>query len=142
MTFELHPDLKRDGIKLGEFPLCQVLLINDAHYPWFVLVPMRAGISDIIDLTPDDDKTLWAESRAFSHAITAAFAGEKLNVAALGNTTPQLHVHHIVRYKSDAAWPAPIWGKHALTPYSAGQIDDIYEKLAAQNIDGFALNKP
>ncbi len=142
MTFTLHPDLSRDGIKIGKFALCQVLLINDSHYPWFVLVPMRAGISDIIDLTPDDDKALWGESRAFSQAIMAAFAGDKLNVAALGNMTPQLHIHHIIRYKSDAAWPAPIWGKHALSPYSSEQVADIRSKLAAQAIKGFTLETP
>ena len=137
MNFELHPDLKRDGIPMGTFALCQVLLINDSHYPWFVLVPKRGGISDTIDLTPEDHDQLWDESRVFSKAIMRAFDGEKLNVAALGNMTPQLHIHHIVRYKSDEAWPGPIWGKHELKPYSASEVQTIKTKLAAQNLKRF-----
>ena len=137
MSFELHPDLKRDGIPMGTLPLCQVLLINDSHYPWFVLVPKRGNISDTIDLTPEDHVQLWTESREFSIAIMRAFDGEKLNVAALGNMTPQLHIHHIVRYKSDPAWPGPIWGKHALEPYTASEAQKIKTKLAAQNLKFF-----
>lgn len=137
MSFELHSDLQRDGIPMGTFALCQVLLINDSHYPWFVLVPKRGGISDTIDLTREDHGQLWDESREFSKAIMIAFEGEKLNVAALGNMTPQLHIHHIVRYKSDAAWPGPIWGKHVLKPYSVSEIQKIKTKLAAQNLKFF-----
>jgi diadenosine tetraphosphate (Ap4A) HIT family hydrolase len=137
MSFELHPDLTRDGIHMGDFPLCQVLLINDSHYPWFVLVPKRANISDTIDLTPKDYAQLWAESRLFSAAIMQAFSGEKLNVAALGNMTPQLHIHHIVRYKVDPAWPGPIWGKQPLKPYSPKAALDVRAKLDAQSMDGF-----
>jgi len=137
MSFTLHPDLQRDGIPLGTFALCQVLLINDSHYPWFVLVPQREKISDTIDLSPEDYAALWQESYLFSQAIMDAFDGEKLNVAALGNMTPQLHIHHIVRYKSDAAWPGPIWGKQALKPYLETEIRDIQAKLTAQNIPSF-----
>ena len=137
MNFTLHPDLIRDGIPMGDFALCQVLLINDAHYPWFVLVPKRADISDTIDLDSKDHAQLWAESRLFSKAIMAAFDGDKLNVAALGNMTPQLHIHHIVRFKTDGAWPGPIWGKHPLKPYNAAQITDIHMRLARQKIHGF-----
>ena len=137
MSFSLHPDLQRDGIAVGAFALCQVLLINDSHYPWFVLVPQREGISDTIDLNAVDYAQLWEESRVFSKAIMRAFKGEKLNVAALGNMTPQLHIHHIVRYKSDAAWPGPIWGKHALEPYVDTEIGVIKAKIASQHIAGF-----
>lgn len=137
MSFTLHADLKRDGIPIGRFALCQVLLINDAHYPWFVLVPQQDGISDTIDLNKKDHAILWEESRIFSKAIMAAFEGQKLNVAALGNMTPQLHIHHIVRYKSDAAWPGPIWGKHSLSAYKDAEVDVIKNKLKAQNISGF-----
>ena len=137
MSFTLHTDLVRDGIPIGDFSLCRVLLINDAHYPWFVLVPKRADISDTIDLCAADHARLWAESRLFSRAIMAAFNGEKLNVAALGNMTPQLHIHHIVRFKSDGAWPGPIWGKHPLKPYNSAQITDIQMRLARQKIHGF-----
>ncbi len=130
-TFDLHPDLKRDGIEMGSFDLCRVLLINDTSYPWFVLVPERAAISDTIDLSATEHAQLWVESRLFGEAIMKAFDGEKLNVAALGNMTPQLHVHHIVRFKSDPAWPAPIWGKRPMSPYDQQAIDSIKQALNA-----------
>ena len=133
--FELHPDLERDGIVIGHFPLSLVLLINDAAYPWFVLVPRRHGIKDAIDLDDADYRQLSAESRLFSIALKQVFSAEKLNIAALGNMTPQLHVHHIVRSSSDAAWPNPIWGFQPLTAYTSEQIDSIRESLSAANIE-------
>ena len=138
MSFELHPDLKRDGIPMGTFDQCLVLLINDAAYPWFVLVPKREGISDMIDLTPEDYRQMCEESSIFSKAIMEIFEGEKLNVAALGNMTPQLHIHHIVRYKSDAAWPGPIWGKQPMQPYTDAQSKKILQQLAAADMGGFS----
>ena len=138
MNFTLHPDLKRDGIAMGQFSLSDVLLINDAHYPWFVLVPKRADISDTIDLTDGDHAQLWKESQIFSRGIMHIFNGEKLNVAALGNMTPQLHVHHIVRYKIDAAWPGPVWGKVPMQPYEDTQITDIQYKLVSAHMNGFS----
>ncbi len=137
MGFELHPDLARDGIYLGRFSLCQVLLINDSAYPWFVLVPQRKNIRDTIDLTESDFDELWAESRALSVAIMKVFEGEKLNVAALGNITPQLHLHHVVRFASDPAWPGPIWGVQPLTPYDEGRLFEIRSLITAAKIPGF-----
>jgi len=136
-NFELHPDLKRDGIVMGQFPLSLVLLINDSAYPWFVLVPQRSGIKDAIDLEPADYQQLSEESRLFSIAIKQIFSAEKLNIAALGNMTPQLHVHHIVRSSSDTAWPNPIWGFQPLTAYEAEEIISIRERVAAADIEGF-----
>jgi diadenosine tetraphosphate (Ap4A) HIT family hydrolase len=136
MPFELHPDLKRDGIPIGEFPLCLVLLINDSNYPWFVLVPQLENLRELTDLTGEEHQIFWAESRAFSAGIMQAFSGEKLNVAALGNMTPQLHVHHVVRYSKDAAWPGPIWGKLPLKPYDQTGVDRVREKLSAAKIAG------
>ncbi len=138
MPFKLHPDLARDGLDMGRFALCRVLLINDATYPWFVLVPERDSISDTIDLSPTDHATLWEESRAFGNGIMAAFSGDKLNVAALGNMTPQLHVHHIVRYRDDAAWPAPVWGKHPLQPYSEAGLVEVRLKVEQADIPGLS----
>ncbi len=140
MVFSLHPDLSRDGIYLGSFPLCQLLLINDSAYPWFVLVPQRENIRDTIDLSTSDYETLWAESRALSSAIMKLFEGEKLNVAALGNITPQLHLHHVVRFAADAAWPGPIWGVQPMQKYSPEQIEDIKNRLASAAIDGFSVS--
>ena len=138
-NFELHPDLKRDGIVIGQFPLSLVLLINDSAYPWFVLVPKRAGIKDAIDLEHADYQELSEESRLFSVALKQIFSAEKLNIAALGNMTPQLHVHHIVRSSSDPAWPNPIWGFQPLTAYTSDEVDAIREKLAAAKIPSLEM---
>jgi len=138
--FELNSDLKRDGIVIGQFPLSLVLLINDSAYPWFVLVPQRSGIKDAIDLAPADYQQLSDESRLFSVALKQIFTAEKLNIAALGNMTPQLHVHHIVRSSHDAAWPKPIWGFQPLTPYTAEEIEAIRLKVAGAKIDGLKVS--
>jgi diadenosine tetraphosphate (Ap4A) HIT family hydrolase len=140
--FELHTDLQRDGILLGQFELCLVLLINDRSYPWFVLVPQRAAIRDTIDLESADYRQLWEESKIFGTAIMQIFAGEKLNVAALGNVTPQLHVHHVVRHSHDPAWPAPIWGKQPLQSYSALETENVRQHLSDVAILGFRIHRP
>lgn len=137
MSFQLHPDLRRDGILLGRFSLCLVLLINDSNYPWFVLVPQREDINDLIDLTEQDYQGFCNESRILSLHLRDAFGGEKLNVAALGNVTPQLHVHHIVRRANDAAWPAPIWGKVPLLPYDESAIELIKSQIQMAALPGF-----
>jgi diadenosine tetraphosphate (Ap4A) HIT family hydrolase len=119
--FELHPRLAADTFVLGDFPLCRLLLMNDAQYPWCILVPRRENAREIYLLDERDQQSLLRESAALSRAMMDAFAGHKLNVAALGNVVPQLHVHHIVRYPADAAWPGPVWGRHAPKPYGADE---------------------
>ena len=134
MAYQLHPDLVRDTHPLGfadpGFELCEARLMNDATYPWFVLVPRRDAICDTIDLDGAAHAQMWEESRSFSRAIMAAFAGEKLNVAALGNMTPQLHLHHVVRFEADPAWPGPIWGKVPMRPYSDAEYHALIVRLA------------
>lgn len=127
--FALHPQLKKDCQVLGQFSLCQLLLMNDANYPWFILVPAREGISEVYQLTADDQQQLWQESTQLSAGLMEMFQGDKMNIAALGNVVPQLHVHHVVRYTSDASWPAPVWGKVAAKPYSNAERDAVLEKL-------------
>ena len=135
--FELHPRLAADSFVLGDFPLCRLLLMNDAQYPWFILVPRRAGAREVYLLDSADQRALWEESAQLSRAIMRAFAGEKLNVAALGNVVPQLHVHHIVRHKGDPAWPAPVFGRHPPQPYAgaakAERIATLQPHLPAFN---------
>lgn len=126
---EIHPQLAADCKLLGRFPLCHLLLMNDRNYPWFILVPDRADIREIYQLEAADRKQLLDESCLLSEFLMSAFSGDKLNVAALGNQVPQLHLHHVVRYASDPAWPAPIWGKHPALPYSAEALDDMRIKL-------------
>ena len=114
----LHPQLAQDCYVIGQFPLCQLLLMEDANYPWFILVPARADITEIHQLSVADQQQLMHESVVLSQALEQAFGPDKLNIAALGNVVPQLHVHHIVRYRQDAAWPDPVWGRVARRAYT------------------------
>lgn len=129
MEFELHPRLAGDCIPLGELPLCTLLLMNDAQYPWCILVPRRAGIREIYELNEDDQIALLRESSLLGRALIQAFGGTKLNIGALGNVVPQLHVHHIVRFEHDPAWPAPVWGRHPARPYDEAQRRTFVERL-------------
>jgi diadenosine tetraphosphate (Ap4A) HIT family hydrolase len=109
-SWALHPQLDRDTAPIGDLALCRALLINDANYPWMLLVPRRPGIVEIVDLTDGEQAQLMIEVAQASRAIKAATGCEKINVAALGNVVPQLHVHVIARIRGDAAWPKPVWG--------------------------------
>lgn len=91
--------------------------MNDSRYPWFILVPERENIRELHELEEVDRRLLWDESARLSRTLTAIFKPDKLNIAALGNQVPQLHIHHIVRYIHDPAWPAPVWSKHPPQPY-------------------------
>lgn len=132
--FELHPQLARDTLPAGRFPLCELRLMNDANYPWFILVPQREQLREIHELNESDLFLLMHESVLLARVLTHVFKPHKLNVAALGNVVPQLHIHHIVRYEDDAAWPAPVWGKLAAKSYtvedSAAVLTRIREALS------------
>jgi len=136
--FELHPKLRADTFAVGDFPLGRLLLMNDAQYPWFILVPRRAGAREIYELAEADQAQLLRESSALSRALMRAFRGDKLNVAALGNVVPQLHVHHIVRYQGDPAWPAPVWGRQPAVPYGDDARQARIAALAAHLPADFA----
>lgn len=101
----------------------------DSSYPWFILVPDRDDITEIFQLDIADQQQLIAESSILSSAISHQFNADKINVAALGNLVPQLHIHHIARYTTDPAWPAPVWGKHASRPYSAEEANRVIDKI-------------
>ena len=118
-AFTLHPQLAQDTHFVMDLPLCRILLMNEARYPWLILVPRRNGIREIHELLPAERLQLWEESDQVSRALTTLFQPDKLNIAALGNIVPQLHIHHIARFQTDAAWPAPVWGKFAPEPYTA-----------------------
>jgi diadenosine tetraphosphate (Ap4A) HIT family hydrolase len=128
-NFQLHPQLQKDCILLGKFELCQVLLMNDSQFPWFILVPQRAGIREIYELSNEDQITLISESSYLAQKLATIFTADKLNIAAIGNMVEQLHIHHVVRYKTDKAWATPIWGKFAAVPYSAQQLEDLQARL-------------
>jgi diadenosine tetraphosphate (Ap4A) HIT family hydrolase len=126
---ELHPQLKKDCFQLGEFDLCSLLLLNDANYPWFILLPNRTGVTEIHQLSKVDQQQLMAESTFFSQCLEQVFHADKLNIAALGNVVPQLHIHHIARFTTDACWPAPVWGAISAIPYNGKQLNIVKKQL-------------
>lgn len=109
-AWSLHGELGKDSIDIGDLPLCRVLVIKDAHYPWLLLVPRRQAVVEIIDLTETDQAQLMAEISRAARALKDITECDKLNIAALGNVVPQLHIHVIARRRSDLAWPRPVWG--------------------------------
>ncbi|MBC3954403.1 HIT domain-containing protein [Pseudomonas triticifolii] len=135
--FVLDSRLHQDTLALGDFPLCRLLLSNDSNYPWFILVPRRPDISEVFDLSADDQLQLWQETSFLSKTLKVLFGADKLNVAALGNVVSQLHMHVIVRKRNDIAWPAPVWGKHPAVPYTEEQFVSIREQLRAVLINDF-----
>ena len=131
-TFQLHPQLAQDTWLVTDLPLCRVLLINETRYPWVILVPRQQDIREIHELTAMERQQLWQESDQVSRALMKLFKPDKLNIAALGNQVPQLHIHHIARFQTDAAWPAPVWGKFPPQAYTATEtVARIQHLLAA-----------
>jgi len=130
--FQIHERLQQDCIIIGRFNLCQLLMMNDSQYPWFILVPERVNIKEIYELNSVDRQLLNEESCLLAEKLAELFNADKMNIAAIGNMVPQLHIHHIVRYKTDKAWPAPVWGKFAAQPYNEQQIIELMTKLKAQ----------
>ena len=135
MTFALHPTLAGDSVPVTSLELSDVRLIRDARYPWALLIPRVAGVLDVYQLAEPQQQTLTRESAQLSRALVALFTPFKLNVAALGNMVPQLHLHHIARSPGDAAWPRPVWGHGDAEPYAddalAARVRALREALAA-----------
>lgn len=127
-NFTLHPQLVSDTVTLGYLPLCQVLLINNKEYPWVTLVPQEADIDEITDLVPEKRSQLMEEISLISAMMRQIYAPDKINVAALGNIVPQLHIHIIARYKTDKVWPNPVWG-HETTAYEDTALRDTVKVL-------------
>ena len=132
--FELDARLASDTYFVGKTPRCRLLLMNDARFPWLILVPEVADITEPFDLSEADQTALWRESMRLSRFLKAHYQADKLNIAALGNQVPQLHLHHIARYHSDVAWPGPVWGIGTPEPYAAEEamrlIGSLREGLA------------
>jgi len=127
--FELDERLKKDSIKVGDFPLCELRLINDASYTWFVLVPKRVAVTEIYQLEELDRHMLMNESCLLAETLHDAFSPDKLNIAAIGNKVQQLHLHHVVRFTSDKAWPEPVWGKFPAMAYKKAELANILQKI-------------
>lgn len=139
--FVLDTRLHEDTWLIGDFPLCRLLLSNDSNYPWFILVPRREGISELFQLDDRDQQLMWSETTALAGLLKGLFGANKMNVATLGNVVSQLHMHVIVRYQADAAWPAPVWGKHSAKPYTQAEVDVIRGKLKSVLDGGFIFSE-
>jgi len=120
--WSLHAQLEKDTTPVGDLPLSRVLAVNDANFPWVLLVPRRTGASEIIDLAEPDQARLTTEIARAASALKSITSCDKLNVAAIGNVVPQLHVHVVARRIGDAAWPRPVWGAVPAKPYGAGEL--------------------
>jgi diadenosine tetraphosphate (Ap4A) HIT family hydrolase len=131
-SWSLHPQLARDGVALGDLPLSRVLVMNDANYPWLVLVPRRPDLVEIIDLGEPDRIALMAEIAAVAAGLKRATRCDKLNIAALGNVVAQLHVHVIARFRNDPAGPRAVWGQVPARPYPAAELERLMLALRAE----------
>jgi diadenosine tetraphosphate (Ap4A) HIT family hydrolase len=127
----LHPTLARDTVEVARLPLCRALLMKDSRFPWLILVPERQEIREIHELAPEDRKQLVEEIAQVSEALERLFHPAKLNVGALGNIVPQLHVHVVARFETDPAWPGPVWGSGPAVPYTDEELAETRERLAA-----------
>ena len=127
--FVLDSRLQQDTVWLGDYPLCSLLLMNDAQYPWFILVPRREDVSELFQLDAADQLQLWGETNRLAEVLKDCFAADKMNVATLGNVVSQLHMHVIVRRREDAAWPAPVWGRLPAQAYTTEQFAALKARL-------------
>jgi len=128
-AWSLHAQLKNDTIDIGDLPLSRVLVIKDANYPWLLLVPRRQDVREIIDLDEVEQAQLMTEISRVARALKDVTKCDKLNIAALGNAVPQLHVHVIARRTSDAAWPRPVWGVAPPLDHDATEVQHFISAL-------------
>ena len=139
--FELDSRLQQDTVMVGRFDLSLVLLHKDANYPWCILVPQREDVREIHHLDVEDQIQLVHESSHLAEVMTDLFRPTKMNVAALGNVVPQLHVHHIARFADDPAWPAPVWGRVEAKVYEEEELARRVRRLrSALEGEGFVAN--
>ena len=129
MAFEIHPKLLEDCVYVGDLYLCEVLLMNDSRFPWVILVPKAEGLRDFHDLPLEQRDDLYDDIEAVSKTLQLYCDAHKLNVAALGNQVPQLHIHVIGRRTDDAAWPGPVWGSGEAVPYGDKELDSFCREL-------------
>jgi diadenosine tetraphosphate (Ap4A) HIT family hydrolase len=129
-SFTLHPQLAAETVVVGDLQVSRVLLMDNARFPWILLVPRRPEIREIIDLAERDQIATMREIAAASRAMQSLFRPDKLNVAAIGNMVPQLHVHIVARFTGDEAWPKPTFGFAPPVPYDAGALADTRRRLS------------
>jgi diadenosine tetraphosphate (Ap4A) HIT family hydrolase len=129
LSFILDNRLKADTLFVGDLPLSRVLLMNNAFFPWVILVPRIEGISELFQLTEEDLSNFHNESNYFLEAMSNAYNADKMNIASLGNIVSQLHTHVIVRYKNDEAWPSPVWSFQKTQKYQSDAAKIEIDKL-------------
>lgn len=127
--FVLDPRLERDTISLMKLGLCQLRLMQDSRWPWVLLIPQRSGISEIFEMTPLDQTMLTFEIAITAKAVKQATGCLKINVGALGNQVRQFHLHIIARNEGDPAWPGPVWGHGAPSPWTRSARAEFTERL-------------
>jgi diadenosine tetraphosphate (Ap4A) HIT family hydrolase len=130
MTFQLDSRLAADTIPVGDLPLSSVLLLKDARFPWFILVPRIEGASEITDLSDEQAIQAMQEIRIATRVMMELSKPDKVNVGALGNMVAQLHIHVIGRFRSDPAWPGPAWGHGTKAPYPDHAATALIERAA------------
>jgi len=135
--FQLDPQLKKDTVLVGQFKLSLVLLHRDANYPWCILVPKRNTMREIHHLLDEDQIQLIRESSHLSEVMTSLFAPTTMNIAALGNSVPQLHIHHVARFEGDAAWPKAIWGAVPAKEYEAEELNERLQRLLLSLVEEY-----
>jgi diadenosine tetraphosphate (Ap4A) HIT family hydrolase len=132
--FELHERLRADTVEVTRWALSLLLLMNEQRWPWLVLVPRRPGARELLHLGPADRTLLMEEVAAAGRLLTALHRPDKLNIAAIGNLVPQLHLHLVARFVGDPAWPKPVWGQFAPAPYESAalkaRLSDLRRALA------------
>lgn len=134
--FELDKKLENDTVKIDSLQLCDLLLMNDSKYPWFILVPRVNDIVEILDLDDGAQKILLDEINYVSLFLKNDFECDKLNIATLGNVVKQFHVHVIARFHDDHSFPNPVWCSNEPKEYEKSQIDNIiakYNEFKARN---------
>lgn len=131
MPFTLHATLARDTLEVTRLSLCRVLLMRDRRYPWLILVPQRESLREIHELPAADRAALIEEIAQAGEVLARHFQPDKLNVGALGNLVPQLHIHVVARFAADPAWPGPVWGSGTAEPYPPGECEGLRGLLAS-----------
>ncbi|WP_286787518.1 MULTISPECIES: HIT domain-containing protein [unclassified Pseudomonas] len=127
--FDLDERLGADTVEVSDLPLCKLLLMKDANYPWLILVPRRSNISEVFELSLEDQMQLMKESSYVAQRLKDYTHAAKINVATLGNIVKQLHIHVVARFEEDLAWPGPVWGKGPAKAYSKSELEKCLSDL-------------
>ncbi|NIC07115.1 HIT domain-containing protein [Billgrantia bachuensis] len=134
-SVQLDERLVRDSYPVAELPLCQLRLMDDTRFPWLILIPRRAEVSEVFDLNEADRQQLWREASEVGYMLKALTQADKINIANLGNVVAQLHVHIVARLRGDDAWPGPVWGQGQPQPYDLDGLASMRDHLLAR-LDG------